>query len=143
MKVCNTCGEMLADDFFYTNHKSCKSCRKLIDKIYYENNKEKKLLSMKKYRENNPEYYKNYHKNYHEKHKSDENYRKKRKEYKKNRKGFEQANYRFNKIEKLADSYIKDIMTAKYNISRSEITREMILLERSRLKLIRFIKTNK
>ena len=68
-KVCIKCGENKNVSDFYIGRNQCKKCNKLINKKYYEENKEKILERSKKYGEENKEYIKEYKKKYYEENK--------------------------------------------------------------------------
>lgn len=73
VKKCTKCGETLDTDCFYKYPKHidglsyyCKKCLSIGRRSYYLKNKEKSLECSKKYRENNPEYFKEYNSTYYQ-----------------------------------------------------------------------------
>lgn len=75
MKICTNCNEHKNLTEFYTKKNSsdgfrgqCKTCMKQKDKFWYINNKEKKEISVKKWRRNNRDKIKKYNKNFYMNH---------------------------------------------------------------------------
>ena len=67
MKECRDCKEFKEfNEFYYSPQNKgnlstrCKSCSKILSREYRENNKEKRKISTKKWRENNPDYHENW-----------------------------------------------------------------------------------
>ena len=105
-KVCIKCGENKNVSDFYIGRNQCKKCNKLINKKYYEENKEKILERSKKYGEENKENIKEYQKKYREENKEYN------KEYMKEYENFRRKNdplYKLSKnIRNLIYNYLKN-----------------------------------
>ena len=101
VKKCLKCGEVLNSDCFYKDPRSgdglrcyCKGCVSICRRSYYLKNKEKSLQDSKKYRKDNPEYFKEYNKIRYQNNKDKlyefgRAWKEKNKDYKSNRKKYD------------------------------------------------------
>ena len=135
MRQCKKCQTQISDDQFYKGDTTCKSCIKVEYKIRYYQNKERKLETNKLWRDKNKERVKELVSNWYKTEKGKQC----KKRGKKKRKNIEMRNYRKNSKEKLHNSYCKKSLSKKYDLSYKDISEEMVILERARIKSIRFV----